>query len=89
MLVVYGSRNEHHKDIHSKEIALHVQHLLTIQGSIINIFRGIPYVRSWRKGIFTLTSKFYKDSGFGYDLDLLIISHYSHVLCHTGYGLNN
>ena len=74
-MVRCGSRNGHHRGMRSKEIASPVQHLLTIQGSIINIFRGIPYDHLWRKRIFTLTSKFYKESGYVYDLDLLIISH--------------
>ena len=35
-----GSKNGHHKDMFSKEVGLHVQHLLTILGSIVNIIGG-------------------------------------------------
>ena len=35
-----GSKNGHQKDMCSKEIGLHAQNLLTIQGSIFNMVEG-------------------------------------------------
>ena len=33
-----GSKNEHQKEMYLKEVGIHVQKTLTIQGSTINIF---------------------------------------------------